>query len=772
MHSKQLFHEHLELWGRSNPKEALLMPYIDVGAWQFCKAENGDINLLSEQNGKVESLYDQSDPTKEANAWFQSLSLKTSEALYIYGLGLGYYYRAAKEWLHADMKRALIFLEDDPAILRRFFETELAGELLKDLQVQIAYLPNEDSHKEILTKIYWTIPFAKAQVSALQFYQKKRHKAFEDLYYEISYGVDLRRSLVDEYLEFGAAYFINCYQNILSISSSYNGNHLRDKFKGVPAIICGAGPSLEKNMSILKELKERALIFAGGSSINVLNCGAIQPHLCAGIDPNEAQNVRLHHAQAYEVPFFYRNRLNRNAFKTIHGPHLYMVGSGGYDIAKYFESRFGIEGDDFEEGHSVISFCLEIAHRLGCDPIIFMGMDLAFTDRRTYSEGVIFDPAVEQKTLDEYANFETTGLLRKDINGNPMYTLWKWIAESEWIGDWAKQHPEVKIFNCTEGGLGFPYIENRSINEIAAEFFQRQFDLQGRIHGEIQNSEMPQISEVQALESLVDLKESLIRSREDIQVLMEDVQRGKNVVENDGPPPLQSGRAALAEVELGDEPAYQYVIGIFNQMYACLLNRELELIKYDKTLVNEQQRFLRRMDLNLRRFEFLLQTIDVNLSALNYALEQYEKEKKALPKKISCEALTHSESKDFLEIIKWKNPDFKGETETTYYDSGAIKTETHYKEGVLDGLSTFYSEKGQLLSQASFVRGKLEGEVLWFYLCGAIYSRQNYLKDCPHGSQSYFYRDGTLKTQLEYEKGTLLSAQLYSKEGNLKRNIS
>ena len=49
----------------------------------------------------------------------------------------------------------------------------------------------------------------------------------------------------------------------------------------------------------------------------------MQPHFAAGIDPNSAQYDRLSTNTAFEVPFFYRNRLFHQAFKTIHGPRLY-----------------------------------------------------------------------------------------------------------------------------------------------------------------------------------------------------------------------------------------------------------------------------------------------------------------------------------------------------------------------------------------------------------------------------------------------------------------
>src|SRR5690606_32776531 len=101
---------------------------------------------------------------------------------------------------------------------------------------------------------------------------------------------------------------------------------------------------------------------------------------------NPAQYTRLSQNTGYEVPFFYRNRMYHDAFRVIHGSRLYITGSGGYDTAEYFEKKLGIKGgEEIDEGHNVVNFCVEVAHEMGCDPIIFVGMDLAFTGMDTYA---------------------------------------------------------------------------------------------------------------------------------------------------------------------------------------------------------------------------------------------------------------------------------------------------------------------------------------------------------------------------------------------------
>lgn len=764
--------QNLELWGRSHPKEALLMPYIDTEGVNFCTTKENEPNLCLETPGGIETIYSQEGALKEAREWFSGLDLTGTGVLYIYGIGLGEYYTAAVEWLHADENRTIVFLEDDLRVLRKFFESENAGKLLTDRQVHLFYFQSEADQKKVLDTLYWNAPLAKAKVTALRYYELSKKVSFLSLKHEIEYTSELKKSLIEEYLEFGRGYFINCYRNLMYLPGSYIGNKLYGQFKGCPAIICGAGPSLEKNMGLLKQLKNRALVFAGGSAINILNSASIQPHLCAAIDPNEAQNVRLHHAHSYEVPFFYRNRLGHSAFKTIHGPRLFLSGSGGYDIASFFESRLGLESDELDEGRNVVNFCLEIARKLGCNPIVFIGCDLAFTGGKTYSDGVVFDPSVEQQTLDQYARYETTGLLRKDINDQPIYTLWKWISESEWVGEWALKYPEIELYNCTEGGLGFPNVPNRTLRDIAESKMQREYDLSGYLHTVIQNSFSTNITTEKVIEAMEELKQSLKNCKEHLRILKEEAQSANEKLKNHpgDEPILQSGSGALAEIELSEEPAYRAVLSIFNDVFTALSIPEMQAIKYSHRTENEK-RIARNLPV-IKRLNFLEKVADENGACIDFALERFKEDAREAKPVMQETAPSDKSSDQSQDIFRKIQGDDEAEAVNLYYDSGALKGETYVKNGLLDGPSDFYGEDEKILAKSFFVEGKPEGEFIYYYFSGATYCKLHFVNGLPQGEQMYYHENGQLKTLLHYHEGRIVdTAFLYDEEGNPKREI-
>lgn len=612
MSKSKSFQKNVELWAHLNPKQAVLLPFIDCSGIEFCKTKKGELNLKSTLDGEVHYYHSNSGAAEEANKWFSKLDLRNVQVLYVYGVGLGYYYEAAKNWLEKDPSHFLVFIEDNLKVIHQLFETNLGFSILRDPQVQLHYFTNLQDSKEVFELLYWNFIMTEMKVSALKYYQKVKKDLFNDIHHKIIYDASVKNALLDEYLKYGAAFYKNFYPNMRSLEGAYLGNGLFGKFKKIPAIICGAGPSLGKQLPQLSAFKDKALIFAGGSALNVLNAANIQPHFGAGIDPNPLQFDRLSKNQAFEIPFFYRNRLLHQAFKMIHGPRLYITGSGGYDISEWFEEQLGIKGELLDEGHNVVNFCVEIAYALGCDPIIFVGMDLAYTDMKSYSPGVVTKNKVKKKDILNPDNFDAAALLRKDIYGNPIYTLWKWIAEADWIGDFAKNHSNVSLINSTEGGLGFPQVPCLNLSEAAKKYFLKSFDLNGRVLGEIQCASLPQVKKEKLEKLMEELRQSLIRCIECFKILIEETNIIKQKIkkENNIPTALQTGRAALYEADLAEEIAYQYVLEIFNMAYSRVLNRELYQINIEQT--SEKKRMIKKLEINEKRFSFLRDVAIVN----------------------------------------------------------------------------------------------------------------------------------------------------------------
>lgn len=299
---EKLLKRNIALWAPANPQAAIYLHYVDCDHLQITKTVLGELNL---QNSSPPFFFhSKQGALPEAEKWRAKQNLSQVEVLYVYGVGLGYAYQVLKPWLKKNKKHRLIFLEDDLAVIRRLFETEQAGPLLRDKKVTLLYFDNLEATHSALSELYWKFMTLKIGITALPAYAKVKKERLEELSQKIPYDATLRYALIDEYLKYGAGFFHNFYLNMLAMEGCYLGSSLFDKFKEVPAIICGAGPSLEKNLTLLKEIKDQAIIFAGGSALNALQAKGITPHFGAGIDPNPTQAMRIRSTCHLEIPFF------------------------------------------------------------------------------------------------------------------------------------------------------------------------------------------------------------------------------------------------------------------------------------------------------------------------------------------------------------------------------------------------------------------------------------------------------------------------------------
>lgn len=596
MMNEKNFQKNVELWSTINPKKAIMLPYLQV-------------------KGKLPGNLG---TPKEAKEWAKKLDLKKTQALFVYGVGLGHYYAAIKPWLKKHRSHRLIFLEDDMRIIWQLFQTQEGTDILKDPQVSLYFFQDLDDWKSIFDSLHWDFYEMKITVSALNKYAKDKRKSLEELHHRIVHDALVRETLICEYLQYGVQFFRNFYCNMLKLPKSQFGNALFGKFKKVPAIICGAGPSLGKQLPLLKKLMKNALIFGGGSAMNALNSADILPHFGGALDPNEMQAERIRNNTAHGVPYFYRNRLFYQVYSLLKGPRLYVTGGGGFEVSDWFESQLGIEGISIEEGPNVVTFLMEIAQKMGCDPIIFVGMDLAYTDMKSYAPGVIPNEKVNKSDILKEHAFDKVAFQKPDIHGKPVYTLWKWVAEAEYIGEFATKNPKTTFINATEGGIGFPGIPNRILKNIK---FLKQSDYKKRVQKSLQSATLPKITPRKVRKLMKEFLESMQRSRHLLDSLITEADRLSQKIqqEKSAPKDLQTGFSALCESDLAEEVAYTFGLAIFNDVSLRLLNKKAQEIKRSKA--PDWKIALKKLSLHKHRLSFLKDVASVNIELMNMALE-------------------------------------------------------------------------------------------------------------------------------------------------------
>ncbi len=456
------------------------------------------------------------------------------DVLIVYGSGTGEIYSSLLPWLKEKRKRKIYFFEDQEIPLRNLLETESGGKLLQDKRVALHLFHGIEEALHPFNALMWKLYGKKLAFLVHPKYSKKR---FKELQERIIFDQERLALFLDDYLTYGARYYQNFYSNLPVLTDSFHGEALFGKYKNVPAIIVGAGPSLDKNGDLLKKVGDKGFLSTGGSGLPALLAKGIQPHFAAAIDPNPLQGERMEKSKAFKGPFFYRLRLFPGALKSLSGPKLYMPGSGGFDTAQWLEKELKIEGQNIEEGHNVVAFLVAIAEKMGCNPIITVGLDLGYPGKKLYAQGV------------EEGKLPADTLLRKDIYGKPLHTKYMWIQESQWLSKFQEEHPATKLINATEGGLGFEGIENLPLKDVLKKYFTKEQKLKPIL-------KPLGVTSATLKKALKKLKTSL----ENCQKLLDHI--------DDTP------TGALADHALREEPAYSAVLAIFDQILTFLERKD------------------------------------------------------------------------------------------------------------------------------------------------------------------------------------------------------
>lgn len=775
------FQENVDRFAKTSKGKAEQLKKLRCQHVTFFQNSNGELNLRKKLGEETIALHSQESIADEANRWYSSLQLQGISVLFVYGVGLGYYYDVAKPWLKESDEHFLVFLEDDLEVIHRLFETDKGRELLADHQVILRHFESLDWECQSLKSLLYSFPLKKYEITALEQYGALKGDIFQQLKAGVAFHFHKSEGITLEQINFGGSFFQNFYRNILKLPEAYLGNALYEKFFGCPAIICGAGPSLQKNIDILKTLKGRALIFAGSTAINALNAEGITPHFGVGIDPNWHQYARLLANTSFNMPLFYRNRLNHEALKVVHGDHLFVTGAGGYEIAGWFEEKLQILQPSLSEGTSVANFSLSLTHALGCNPIIFVGMDLAYTDQQSYASGIVSHGLHDRKHHFKTKKEEDELIVRTDIYGKPVNTLWKWIGESIWFGQYAQEVPYLVLLNATEGGIGFPNVPNFSLQEVADVFLKNQYDFETMIHGEIQNSQMPEsVTKEHVIEAISEMKLSLEKCKEHCVALHHSFshQSDQGIFDD-----------KLEELEV--EPAYSQILHQFDQAYRRVFGWQIELMRAE-TEIEEKKILEKKTEYNAKRYAFLEKGATYNLQIIEVVLgeakkspptEQRELEKPQPKKSVSQEHYSYEG-----EVLKIIDPELKlaidesfvpQKTEEklsgqylSHYPSGAVKLEQYYLEQHLHGPSTYYSETGGVLARSWHYHGVQLGKTWRYYLSGELHSLLRYREGVFHGKQEIYYQNGHPKSSLNYADGVLNGEVcLYYPNGKLKREL-
>ncbi|HEV7735985.1 MAG TPA: 6-hydroxymethylpterin diphosphokinase MptE-like protein, partial [Chlamydiales bacterium] len=217
-----------------------------------------------------------------------------------YGISLDFYAQA-KPWLEAEEGRRLFWIEKCPQRFAQYNEQPL-----QDSRVQIFYVETLLDQELALQKIAWLSVYKKLEILDLEW----------KLRIETKYLA--AQLLAADAADFGLSVARHARANFRKPMRKLSG--IRGSMKGVPAIVIGAGPSLEKNGHLLEAWQDKALLITAGSAIHSVQT---RPSLAVMLDPHQSIGKPSYAG----VPFCIQGRTHPKTRTCTSGEVLYFADS-------------------------------------------------------------------------------------------------------------------------------------------------------------------------------------------------------------------------------------------------------------------------------------------------------------------------------------------------------------------------------------------------------------------------------------------------------------
>ncbi len=417
------------------------------------------VPVIEKNNSKI-LIHSKFDPQKEAARMISEVDTSEFDLFVVFGFGFAYHIEELLKRIGSDA--TVLVLEKDPAIIKEAMISRDLADLLDDGRLKIIANPDEEKISDTLKgrsshRVSVVIHRGSFQLDPAYYSNLNR---------VINSYLSTKEVNIATLSKFEKTWASNIARNILEFIRLPGAKMFYDKFKGIPAIAVGAGPSLTDSIDFIKSNIGKAVIICVDTSYRILREHGIIPHFCVTVDP-QLINARYFEGDARcETVFITDPTVHPSAFRFIKGD----IASAGmvFDMMKWIEEIAGEKGE-LTYGGSVMTNAYDFAKRIGAAPVVLVGQDLAFTGGLAHARGAYLD---EEVFLHQNRFFNILmknrlqltalpGIRIKGIRGD-VYTNQKLMIFLTWF----EKRNDPDLINASFGGAYIKGIRHCTAEEI------------------------------------------------------------------------------------------------------------------------------------------------------------------------------------------------------------------------------------------------------------------------------------------------------------------
>ncbi|HLP83491.1 MAG TPA: 6-hydroxymethylpterin diphosphokinase MptE-like protein [Phycisphaerales bacterium] len=366
-------------------------------------ATDGSVTGTLVVNGVERQLASARGPRLEATRLADTVNLKESALVAVRGFGVGTHIELLSERM--GRSGVVVCFEPDVALLRAVLERVDFTAMFSRFNVVI--VTSADDTGAMSDALHGLEGLVAAGVAIVDHPPSRSRlgSASETFAKTLLTVVQAARTNVVTTLVQVEQTMMNYMGNVRAYATCPGINDLRDAAKGRAAVVVAAGPSLRKNVHLLKDasVRARVVVVAVQTVLKQLLAMGIKPDFVCALDYHEI-STRFYEGLTAEdvegVTLVVEPKASPAILRAFPGA----IRCVGDDVLnKMLGTTLTQLHDELPNGATVAHLCYYLARYIGCEPVALIGQDLGFTDHQYYSPGA----AIHQVWANELGEFRT-----------------------------------------------------------------------------------------------------------------------------------------------------------------------------------------------------------------------------------------------------------------------------------------------------------------------------------------------------------------------------
>jgi len=239
----------------------------------------------------------------------------------------------------------------------------------------------------------------------------------------------------------------NTIRNLPRILAHPGVQALDDAFAGRPAVVVGAGPSLNDVLPVLAEHARRFVVISTGTALRALRRANIRPDLVVSVDASHLTGAQftVDCSDLYLACSLLAFPPVLTRFKGLFGSSM-----NANPISRWLAALGAPKGELIAAG-TVTTTAIDLAVRMGCGPVIVVGADLSFADDgTTHADHTMY----HGRRLDPERLVRVPGNYQAEVRTTEQFRCY-----IELLQDYVRNHPAVRFINATTRGARIEGLE-------------------------------------------------------------------------------------------------------------------------------------------------------------------------------------------------------------------------------------------------------------------------------------------------------------------------